>query len=107
MQQLFAQAGQREHYYLQTILYATIVATKQGLPVTPCLFYVHRSGADDYSPKLRLARQQLNDVRPLQEEFLQQLSDVIAHIFDPQIPFTQTQNTQSCLNCDFAHLCGR
>ncbi len=107
MQQLFAQAGQREHYYLQTILYATIVATKQGLPVTPCLFYVHRSGADDYSPKLRLARQQLNDVRPLQEEFLQQLSDVIAHIFDPQIPFTQTQNTQSCQNCDFAHLCGR
>ena len=107
LQRLFTDTGQKEHYYLQTILYATIVAIQQNRPVTPCLFFVHKSGQDDYSPKLRLARQLIHDVRPLQEDFLQQLSDVIAHIFDPDIPFTQTTNTQSCQHCDFAHLCGR
>ena len=104
---LFSDAGQNEHYFLQTILYATIVASQQGCPVTPGLFFVHKSGSEDYSPKLRLARQLVHDVRPLQEEFLQQLTDVIAHIFDPQIPFTQTSNTKLCQNCVYAHLCGR
>lgn len=107
LQRLFTETGQKEHYYLQTILYATIVAMQQGRPVTPCLFFVHKSGSEDYTPKLRLARQLIHDVRPLQEEFLQQLSGVITHIFDPQTPFTQTTNTLSCQHCDFAHLCGR
>ena len=107
LQQLFSEAGQNEHYYLQSILYATIIAIRQGRPVTPCLFYVHKSGSDDYSPKLRVSRQPLHDVRTIQEEFLQQLSEVIAHIFDPQIPFTQTPRIKSCQHCDFAHLCGR
>ena len=107
LHRLFSNTTQREHYYFQTILYAIILANQKQLPVIPCLFFVHKSGAEDYSPKLRLARKQLNDVRPLQEEFLQRLSDVISEIFNPQIPFTQTSQLDSCQYCDFAQLCGR
>ena len=107
LQRLFHEAGQREHYFLQTILYATIMAQRQSLPVTPCLFYVHKSGSEDYSPKLRLSRQLLHDVRSIQADFLDSLRGVIQEIFDPEVPFTQTSKTQICENCVFSHLCGR
>ena len=64
---LFADTGQTEHYYFQTILYATIVASQRHVPVQPALFYVHKSGADDYTPALRLERQPIADVAPLAE----------------------------------------
>ena len=107
IERLFAETGQKEHYYLQTILYATIVAIRESRPVIPCLFFVHKAGAEDYSPKLKLSRQFIQDVRPLKDDFLQRLTDVIAEIFTPDIPFTQTQKIATCANCDFSHLCGR
>lgn len=104
---LFVNTSQKEHYYFQTILYAIIQASQKQRLVTPCLFFVHKAGSEDYSSKLRLARKQLNDVRPLQEDFLYHLTDVIAEIFDSQKPFTQTTQTDPCQYCDFAHFCGR
>lgn len=107
MERLFSETGQREHYYLQTMLYAIVVATQRQQPVTPCLFFVHKAGSEDYSPKLKLAQQTIHDIRPLQEDFMQQLTGVIAEMFDPAIPFTQTQKLATCATCDFSHLCGR
>lgn len=107
MQRLFSESGQKEHYYLQTLLYASILAREHNCPVTPSLFFVHRAGGEDYSPKLHLQRQTVHDVRPLEADFLQQLSVLIAEIFDPEVPFTQTQKNTACSNCDFSHLCGR
>ncbi len=114
---LFADTGQTEHYFFQTILYASIVASSKQLPVTPCLFYVHRAGADDYSPKLKLAGSYLHDVRQplgngdsadtLSAVFMQRLVALIEEIFNPEIPFTQTSNARTCEHCDFRALCGR
>lgn len=107
MEQLFSQASQKEEYYLQTILYATIVAMQEGMPVTPCLFFVHKSSAEDYSPKLRLNRLPLNDVRTVSEDFMQRLQQLIAEIFDPATPFAPTAKADSCTHCHYRALCGR
>ncbi len=117
LDQLFADSDQKAHYYFQTLLYASIVAEQQSLPVTPCLFYVHRSGAEDYSPKLRLGGQYIQDIsQPLTRDdtaltlkaaYWERLEQLILDIFNQDIPFTQTTRLTTCENCDFRHLCGR
>ena len=107
IERLFAEAGQKEEYYFQTILYATIVARQEERPVTPCLFFVHKAGAASYSPKLRLARQTLHDVRDVADDFNERLHDLIAEIFDPDTPFRPTTRTDTCHFCTYRKLCGR
>ena len=107
MDRLFADTGQTEHYYFQTILYATIVSRQMGCGVQPALFFVHKSSAEDYSPKLTLARQTIHDVTPLADDFRDATLTVVANIFDPDIPFIPTQNTKHCNTCPYKLLCGR
>ena len=107
LERLFKEAGQREHYVLQTMLYSSIIASRHQKPVTPCLFFVQKSGGPDYSPKIRIDRQLVHDVRPLQDDFMQQFTDAVTEIFNPKVPFTQTQKKLTCSNCEFAQLCGR
>ena len=112
---LFADAGQTEHYYFQTILYATIVAEQMGKPAQPCLFFVHRAAAPDYSPKIKLGRTTIHDVRepladgdePLADAFITRFHMLVDEIFDPDVPFRQCANTDHCRFCDYRLLCGR
>lgn len=112
---LFTNAGQTEHYFFQTLLYSTIVAESEQQPVQPCLFYVHKSGARDYSAKLKLQRRTINDVRhplsdgeqPLSELFSDQLAMLVDEIFDRSVPFTQCTDAEHCRFCDYRLLCGR
>lgn len=117
LDQLFADTGQKEHYYFQTLLYAAIVAEHLRKPVTPCLFYVHKSGAETYNPKLRLGGQLIHDIsQPVSRDdrslslataYQERLEQLIFNIFDQNIPFTQTPILRSCEHCDFRDLCGR
>lgn len=112
---LFSNTGKKEHYYLQTILYASIVAQQEQQPVTPCLFFIHKSGSDDYSPKLTISRRIIQDVRQpltpdgesLLEAYNEQLNAVIEEIFDDKVPFRQTTKNTICHECDYRLLCGR
>ena len=100
---------------MQTILYASIVAQQEQQAVAPCLFYIHKSGAEDYSPLLKLSKISIKDVRqpltpdgePLNEAYTEQLKGVIGEIFDPEVPFRQTSNKKACRYCDYRLLCGR
>ncbi len=111
---LFADAGQTEHYFFQTILYATIIAEQFGKPAQPCLFFVHRAAAD-YSPKLKLGKAIINDVNeplgdesePLFDAFNNRLYMLVDEIFDQDVPFRQCANPDHCRYCDYRLLCGR
>lgn len=119
LDRLFSDTDQTAQYYFQSILYASIVAEREKMPVTPCLFFVHRAGSPDYTPKLRLAGQMLHDVRTIlpsadaahhdaaSPTFTDGLESLIATIFNPAIPFTQTDSASTCLHCPYAGLCQR
>ena len=107
LDRLFTETGQKEERYFQTILYATIVAAQEQRSVTPCLFYVHKSGAADYSPHLTLARQPLRDVRVVSDDFMERLRTLVTEIFDPDVPFRPTPKADTCRYCDFRKLCGK
>lgn len=96
-------------YYLQTFLYSTIMAAEVPQPVAPCLFYIlSATDPEEYDPVLRLGREQVTDIRSVSQEYLDGLRNVITQIFNPTIPFGQTEDTQNrCQYCDFRRLCGR
>lgn len=99
-----------EYYYLQTFLYATLLMQKQELPVSPCLFYPREArDAERYEPALKLDKEVLNALSSeMKAEFTERLFALIADIFNPDIPFTQTEKPEDvCQRCDFRALCGR
>lgn len=112
---LFNETGQNAHYIFQSLLYATIVAAQRHEATAPCLFYVHQSGAADYSPKIKIAKHIVNDIREpltdgepsLQVIFQERLLELLKDIFNPNIPFKQTADVSACNHCFYKVLCGR
>ena len=115
LEALFSNTGQSAHYYFQATLYATIVEAQRHQAVAPCLFFVHKSGSDDYSPVITLAKHTVADIReplspgdePLNVAFRKRLVALLDEVFDDKVPFAQTKNPKACENCDFRMICGR
>ena len=96
-------------YYLQTLLYSLVMSQREQRPVSPSLFYVFAAkDARGYNPTLQLNRQPVHDIRDVAKEYREGLCNVLNEIYDPDIPFTQTDDEQNtCKYCDFRRLCGR
>ena len=97
-------------YYFQTMLYSIIVRhspqlNSENAPVSPALLFIQQSGSEDYDPVLYFNKEKIDDVNKYEEEFRERLKQVITEIFEPQIPFTPTENTEVCGNCIYKQLC--
>jgi CRISPR/Cas system-associated exonuclease Cas4 (RecB family) len=106
---IFAQENLKEHsdYYLQAFLYSHIVRLKSGdTPVSPALLFIQHAGGEGYDPTLCLDKQPVTDIAAYSQQFMQQLGDIIADIFDSSKPFTPAADRQRCRLCPYAGLCG-
>ncbi len=109
---LFTPSKTRSGHIFQTFLYACIIhrlVKEKGLKVSPALFYVHRAAKEDYSPTIeigeRTGKERVEDFAPYEEPFRQRLDALLREIFQPDIPFTQTEFKEKCEYCDFRALC--
>ena len=111
IKQLFTPAEGRPNYILQTFLYAAILCHKQAKKVAPALLYIHRAASDTYSPVIemgvRQAKSPVTDFSSYEHEFRTELHALLHELFDPQVPFSQTEQTGLCEYCDFKRLCKR
>ena len=112
IEQLFTPAAGRPSYIFQTFLYAAIMCRKQPLKVMPALLYIHKAASEDYTPAITMgpARQEkicIDNFALLEEEFRERLQKLLYEIYDPAIPFTQTEDEKRCSYCDFRNLCRR
>jgi len=94
-------------YYLQTMLYASIVRQSASynprqLPVSPALLFIQHSSAD---PVLCIGKERLSDIATKQAAFTQLLNEKIKEIFNPDIAFAPTTERSQCLNCPYKELC--
>jgi len=97
-------------YYLQTMLYASIVAFDEKLnlgqlPVSPALLFVQHTAAEDYNPVLVIDKQRVDDVRIYIDDFEEQLCNLINEILNPDTDFSPTTDRSHCLSCPFKNLC--
>lgn len=98
-------------YYLQAILYALILRDSHSLnpsslPVSPALLFIQHTAGNDYNPTLLLDKQPIMDVADYREEFTDHLKQLIEEIFNPDVPFSPTQNTKQCQYCPYRNICG-
>ena len=102
--------GKHNDYYLQAILYSLIVKNDRRYnpaqePVSPGLLFIQNAGADDYDPTLKLGKELLTDVAPLETEFTDHLRSLLADIYDPALPLKPTEDIKRCVFCPYAALC--
>lgn len=112
IEQLFTPADNRPNYIFQTFLYAAILCRKQPLKVAPSLLYIHRAASDSYSPVIEMGAPRqpkipVNNFAFYEDEFRERLQELLQEIYNPDIPFDQTENTKRCEYCDYRSLCKR
>ncbi len=100
---------------LQTLIYSLVAERMQsrgeldGRGVTPSLYYVRYLGKEEYSPLLndKSAGHEVNSYADYREEFEKHLATTLCELFNPDVPFTATEDEQVCKWCDFAKICRR
>lgn len=107
MEQLVQPSERRPSYIFQIFLYAWVMTAEQKRPVSPALFFVHKSNAEDYDPTVAFNREKVTDFSILQNDFQAMLQTVLAELFNPEIPFRQTAIPKICTFCDYKTLCGK
>ena len=108
--QLFTPSENRPGYIFQTFLYAAIMCRKQPLKVAPALLYIHKAASDTYSPVIEMGAPRQPKIPVVnfalyEDDFREHLQALLNEIFNPQEPFTQTDDTKKCEYCDFHKLC--
>ena len=107
-----ASLGTRNGAALQTLFYAWLVAGDHpGKQVTPGLYVMKALYDHPFDPGLTMGsfreQKKIEAFSGLQDEFLVYLKQVLSHIFNPELPFIQTEVEARCRYCDFAGICNR
>jgi len=123
---IFDTASIKKHsdYYLQTMLYASIVSRSAqpfshndrtskalntgGHPVIPFLFFIQKK--DSNKEKVlyfynNSTRTDIEDIKDFDGEFRQELTTLLEEIFDPSTSFMPTEFAERCDRCAFLSLC--
>ncbi len=117
MDSLFMPSPQRAEKEFQTFLYAWLAHDKaQGRKHVPALFFVHKSYNPDFQPELVISQKaegkrgtekKLVFYEDYAAEFEDRLRGLLNEIFNPAVPFTQTEDQKRCGYCAFAGICKR
>lgn len=111
IEKLFSSDKDRANYIFQTFLYAYIMCKQQSLKVAPALLYIHKASNEAYSPVIEMGKGKdkmpVNNFAFYEEQFEEHLQQLLIEIFDPEIPFCQTDELEKCSYCDFKSICKR
>ncbi len=108
MSMLFdASKNNRPYQILQVLIYALFYLQENpGTVISPALYYL-RSVYDSFDPVITYDLHPVNDLSLILPEFRQHFDALLEEMFNPAVPFTQTENSRSCEWCAFRELCNR
>jgi len=107
---IFLQENIKNHsdYYLQTLLYSTLVkAEHPQTPVSPALLFIQHAGTNDYDPTLCFGKEPIVDIQNYSTRFMELLTETVDQMFDPDIPYTSTDDRDRCRLCPYRLLCNQ
>lgn len=113
VESLFQQdSTKRNSAAFQTLYYAWLVeeAYPEGT-IMPGLYGMRALYDPSFDPALHVGsrgdRERLNAFESVKAPFIACLQETIQRIFNPEVPFSQTDNRTKCRICDFAGICSR
>jgi CRISPR/Cas system-associated exonuclease Cas4 (RecB family) len=108
---LFISDKDRNKAAFQTLLYALLYISNtsyaQETKFQPGL--ISRTGLfdDDFSFGFKMAKQLITDAIPLMPEFEARLKELLEELFNKEVPFAQTSETELCRYCAYKNICYR
>ena len=98
-------------YILQSFIYSLLVdespmMNPEKLEVSPALLYIQHSAGKDFDPTVVYEKEKVTDVSKYREEFMNIVEQIIAEIFNPEQPFSCTDDKTACTHCPYSNLCG-
>ena len=102
-------AKNRKKYVFQAFYYSWLMSRKHpDARISPALLYTSRTAHTDYDPTLKYGKEPVTDFRAACfDDFGNQMTALIAEIFDSDTPYTQNPHIEACRYCDFCPICGR
>lgn len=108
----------RQSAVMQVLIYAWMLHTEnltRSLPLRPSIYYVRSLFKDAFDPSIYTKEEGQRTYGLLIDDFVGQclpdfeiaMRHVLDELFDPRIPFVQTDEEKSCSYCTFRELCGR
>lgn len=103
----------RPKFVLQTFLYGIFYKEQaQGKTITPGIYYMRDVFKDDFDTELhakpeRTINETVTDFSVYEDEFREHLTGSLEEIFNPELPFVQTENTKICQYCPYIGVCNR
>ena len=95
----------------QTFLYSKFYQDikKPELPVVPGVYSVKHlfDNVFEYRIKCKETKRYINQYDEVADEYLQHLTRLMEEIFNPEIAFTQTEETSHCEYCPYRKICHR
>jgi len=110
----------RPKYVLQTFLYGILFKEDEktqklaeGKIITPSIYYMRDVFKNDFETQLHYKSKEkgidafINDFSVYEAEFREHLTACLENIFNPEIPFVQSEITKPCQYCSYRGICGR
>ncbi|MGI2256980.1 PD-(D/E)XK nuclease family protein [Candidatus Cardinium hertigii] len=102
----------------QTFLYAWLFKSLHGVhstqQVMPYMIHIRSLFLSDYKPGIFIQQsdngkkyQQIEDIMEYAQPFEEALKALLLEIFNPAIPFVQTQDLEICAYCPYVRICQR
>ena len=110
---------QRNKAALQTLFYAWLFRenyeTYASDKIVPGMMNSKEIFEENFDPRFLIKRQRsplapytrMTDSSTYQEAFEEGMKKVLTEIFDPAIPFTQTEDASRCITCPYKGICQR
>lgn len=105
-------AAMQTFYY--GLLYLAKFPSADGKRVLAGLYNSRELFNDDFRVELELKQEGsrgagtlVQDIRPFMNDFSSGLKGLLEEIFDPTVPFDQTEELKKCSNCPYQSLCHR
>ena len=103
--------GVHADYFLQTMLYATIIRHDENLnsnsmPVSPALLFIQQMSDEGYDPTITIGKNKVIDIADYEKEYDTNLKRIVSEIFEPTIPLRPTKDKAVCEYCPYGRLCG-
>ena len=110
IQSLFTGAAhERISNIFQTLLYSMMLQRKCDTESCPSLYYASKMLSEGYSP-LILDKSTDGFIERYSEvatEFEEELNKVLEELFDANVAFTQVEDEDACIYCDYKKICRR
>jgi len=79
--------------------------------ISPAIYYLKDIFNSGFSSAIQYKQEKeiipVEDFGIFEEEFKKKLTTLLEEIFNPEIPFKQTDIEENCVNCSFREICNR